>query len=164
MDCMDESERLDQPAFGGQTSVEVVANWVAQRRNPVDTLWHDAAILGNTGQDNVPLVWHLICNLRKSVMTPGMNRLWGRAFPLPSLLPRRYTSQTHLLIPHPDEAPMFTLPRDAAEPRLRWDLVVRVRREIEAGTYETPEKWALALARLEADLEDPTHTTDEQPA
>ena len=49
-------------------------------------------------------------------------------------------------------------------PRLRWDLVVRIRREIEAGTYETPEKRALAVARLQEDLEQESYTNDEQPA
>jgi hypothetical protein len=31
---------------------------------------------------------------------------------------------------------------------IRADLVERVRREIEAGTYDTPDKWAAALDRL----------------
>jgi hypothetical protein len=31
---------------------------------------------------------------------------------------------------------------------IRWDLVERVRREIEAGTYDTPEKMEVALDRL----------------
>jgi hypothetical protein len=31
---------------------------------------------------------------------------------------------------------------------IRWDLVERVRREIAQGTYETPEKWDVALDRL----------------
>jgi negative regulator of flagellin synthesis FlgM len=31
---------------------------------------------------------------------------------------------------------------------IRADLVERVRREIEAGTYDTPEKWDAALDRL----------------
>jgi hypothetical protein len=31
---------------------------------------------------------------------------------------------------------------------IRADLVARVRREIAAGTYETPEKWEAALERL----------------
>jgi hypothetical protein len=31
---------------------------------------------------------------------------------------------------------------------IRMDLVARVRREIAAGTYDTPEKWAAALERL----------------
>ena len=98
-------------------------------------------------------------------MTPGIYRLRGSCFPPACLLPRMYTSRnTHLPIDILDEAPMFTTPRDAAVPRLRWDLVVRVRREIEAGTYETPEKWALALARLEEDLDTEPHTPDEQPA
>jgi hypothetical protein len=36
---------------------------------------------------------------------------------------------------------------------IRWDLVERVRREIEAGTYDTPEKMDLALERLLKRLE-----------
>ena len=38
-----------------------------------------------------------------------------------------------------------TRPRD---PHVRWELVERVRREIAEGTYETPEKSEIALARL----------------
>jgi hypothetical protein len=40
--------------------------------------------------------------------------------------------------------------RDAAdlEPPFRSELVERIRREIAAGTYETPEKWERALERL----------------
>jgi hypothetical protein len=37
---------------------------------------------------------------------------------------------------------------------IRWELVDRVRREIADGTYETPEKWDLALDRLMDRLED----------
>jgi hypothetical protein len=36
----------------------------------------------------------------------------------------------------------------AADPSIRHDLVARVRREIAAGTYDTPEKLDLALARM----------------
>jgi len=36
----------------------------------------------------------------------------------------------------------------AADPGIRHDLVARVRREIAAGTYDTPEKLDLALARM----------------
>ena len=35
---------------------------------------------------------------------------------------------------------------------IRHDLVARVRRQIAAGTYETPEKWQEALDRLADDL------------
>jgi hypothetical protein len=42
-------------------------------------------------------------------------------------------------------------PRD---PDVRADLVERLRREIAAGTYETPEKWAIALERMLQRLED----------
>jgi hypothetical protein len=34
------------------------------------------------------------------------------------------------------------------DPTIRHELVARVRREIEAGTYETPEKLDAALARM----------------
>jgi hypothetical protein len=43
-----------------------------------------------------------------------------------------------------------TPPRDD---EIRADLVERVRREIAAGTYETPEKWDIALQRLLERLE-----------
>jgi anti-sigma28 factor (negative regulator of flagellin synthesis) len=35
-----------------------------------------------------------------------------------------------------------------SEPSIRTDLVERIRREIADGTYETPEKWDIALDRL----------------
>jgi hypothetical protein len=34
------------------------------------------------------------------------------------------------------------------DPMIRKDLVERVRREIAAGTYDTPQKWEVALDRL----------------
>jgi hypothetical protein len=37
---------------------------------------------------------------------------------------------------------------------IRWELVNRVRQEITDGTYETPEKWDVALDRLMDRLED----------
>ncbi len=40
------------------------------------------------------------------------------------------------------------------EPPIRAELVERDRREIAAGTYETPEKWEAALERLLDRLED----------
>ena len=36
----------------------------------------------------------------------------------------------------------------AADPNIRHDLVARIRREIAAGTYETPEKLDAALERM----------------
>jgi hypothetical protein len=41
----------------------------------------------------------------------------------------------------------------APDGEIRHELVERVRREIAAGTYETPEKWAAALERLLQRLE-----------
>jgi hypothetical protein len=38
--------------------------------------------------------------------------------------------------------------RSTSPPFVRSELVERVRREIEAGTYDTPEKWEAALDRL----------------
>lgn len=37
---------------------------------------------------------------------------------------------------------------------IRFELVQRVRREIAAGRYDTPEKWAMALHRLLQSLEE----------
>ena len=45
-------------------------------------------------------------------------------------------------------------PAPGPEPEIRSDLVERIRREIAAGVYETPEKWALALERLLERLDD----------
>jgi negative regulator of flagellin synthesis FlgM len=42
-------------------------------------------------------------------------------------------------------------PRD---PQIRYELVERVRREIAAGTYDTPEKMDVALERLLERLEE----------
>src|SRR4051812_19941875 len=100
-------------------------------------------------------------------MTFGLNRLRVLGL-LPTPRCRGvYTSlnaspQLHIFDVHPMPSP----PRDTAVPRLRWDLVVRVRREIEAGTYDTPEKWEIALDRLQAELEcdAPTFDLDEHPA
>lgn len=38
--------------------------------------------------------------------------------------------------------------------KIRADLVARVKREIAQGTYETPEKWELAIEKLLDRLED----------
>jgi hypothetical protein len=45
-------------------------------------------------------------------------------------------------------------PTPAPDPEVRTELVERVRREIAAGVYETPEKWAVALERLLERLEE----------
>ena len=98
-------------------------------------------------------------------MTPGFDRFRGSGNFLWLSDTVGYTDEkTHPWIHLTENPLMFTSPRDAAVPRLRWDLVVRVRREIEAGTYDTPEKWAIALARLQEDLEHENCTNDEQPA
>lgn len=98
-------------------------------------------------------------------MTPGSNRFWGTDFLSSHSRYEVYTTwKRHPSIHFFDNPLMFTSPRDAAVPRLRWDLVVRVRREIEAGTYDTPDKWAIALARLQEDLEQESYHNDEQPA
>lgn len=77
--------------------------------------------------------------------------------------PRRW--QTWRVAPRPTEsAPAPVLPNrlartgGAADPDadpelpgpdgIRWGLVARVRAEIAAGTYDTPEKWAAAEERL----------------
>jgi hypothetical protein len=42
---------------------------------------------------------------------------------------------------------------DGTAAAIRADLVARVRREIAEGSYDTPEKWDIALGRLLARLE-----------
>ncbi len=37
---------------------------------------------------------------------------------------------------------------EVRDPSVRYDLVARVRREIAAGTYDTPEKLEIALSRM----------------
>jgi anti-sigma28 factor (negative regulator of flagellin synthesis) len=44
--------------------------------------------------------------------------------------------------------------KPSADPNFRADLVERIRREIAEGTYETPEKWEIALDRLLKRLEE----------
>jgi hypothetical protein len=39
------------------------------------------------------------------------------------------------------------------DPTIRYELVARVRREIAAGTYDTPDKWEKTLDRLFAQLD-----------
>ena len=54
----------------------------------------------------------------------------------------------------PEPAPGPERPgEDAGEALFRAGLVEEVRREIAAGTYDTPEKWEIALDRLLARLE-----------
>ena len=123
-------------------------------------------------------------------MTPGVNRLTALNFfcscpgadgiqavssnllyPYENHFIRRqiprmvYTSKTrpHLTFIF-DEHRMPTPPRESAVTRLRWDLVVRVRQEIQAGTYETNEKWEIALSRLQEDLERRACIDDEESA
>ena len=44
-------------------------------------------------------------------------------------------------------------PPEARDATIRFELVARVRREIAAGTYDTPEKFDLALSRMLARLD-----------
>ena len=44
--------------------------------------------------------------------------------------------------------------RGKTETGIRWELVERVRAEIEAGTYDRPDRWEAALDRLLERLEE----------
>src|SRR5947209_6843981 len=53
------------------------------------------------------------------------------------------------------DSPWWARPRSRKRPRrtgIRADLVARVRREIAAGTYDTPQKWDQALDKLSRQL------------
>ncbi|MBL8799487.1 MAG: hypothetical protein JNM56_36735 [Planctomycetia bacterium] len=53
---------------------------------------------------------------------------------------------------HADESTEDAVPR-VDDPGVRSELVRRVRREIAAGTYDTPEKFEAALERMLDDLD-----------
>ena len=59
------------------------------------------------------------------------------------------TANDHLLA-----SPADRLGRAAGESRggVRWDLIRRLRREIAAGTYASPERWQSAVNNLSDDL------------
>ncbi|GBD36468.1 hypothetical protein HRbin36_01593 [bacterium HR36] len=48
----------------------------------------------------------------------------------------------------PPRAMSVPLSPSGADRPVRHELVARVRRAIQAGTYETPEKWAITVRRL----------------
>ncbi|MCS7168362.1 MAG: flagellar biosynthesis anti-sigma factor FlgM [Gemmatales bacterium] len=48
----------------------------------------------------------------------------------------------------PPRAMSATFPPTGSEPPVRAELVARVRRAIQQGTYETPEKWAITVRRI----------------
>jgi len=51
--------------------------------------------------------------------------------------------------PRPANAsPPDASPSSTPDPDIRSELVERIRREIAAGTYDTPEKWEIAVQRL----------------
>jgi hypothetical protein len=48
--------------------------------------------------------------------------------------------------------PRVRVGEPSMEAPIRWDLVERVRSAIEAGAYETPERWEAALDKLAQSL------------
>ena len=76
----------------------------------------------------------------------GRDRTMNRPHPRRrrAVTARRRPPRTGLA--RPTEAPLVNPPLN--DPDVRHELVARVRREIEAGTYETPEKMEAALARM----------------
>jgi negative regulator of flagellin synthesis FlgM len=78
----------------------------------------------------------------------SMNHFVPKAFQAP---PFQVCSGTTLYLE--DEVQEKDLSDPAADPtadsdEIRLELVERVRREIQEGTYDTPEKWEIALDRL----------------
>ena len=84
---------------------------------------------------------------------------FGRRFFDPQALwpdaPRGYNTRGQHWSLGSGELPIMVARRQRRlpSPPLRWELVARVRREIEAGTYETPEELEAALKRLLEELE-----------
>lgn len=73
---------------------------------------------------------------------------WPRPVSEPNkpVSPRRCRQRTRTMNQQPG--------KPSADPNFRADLVERIRREIAEGTYETPEKWEIALDRLLKRLEE----------
>jgi hypothetical protein len=89
------------------------------------------------------------------MMSPGGNRLCGLFSRTPWLARWVYTSLGNIASPLAGDFASMSRPRDFTPqpPRRRADRIARIRREIQLGIYETPEKWALALDRLCGELE-----------
>lgn len=107
-------------------------------------------------RDNGPILgWHWQLAVIDPLIYPHENRgsVPRMVYTSKARLHSTFISDLHL---------MTTPPRDSAVTRLRWDLVVRVRREIQAGTYETNEKWEIALSRLQDELERLACTEEEE--
>lgn len=95
--------------------------------------------------------------------SPGANRLSGFWSRRSGQARRVYNVLGNsALLRAGDYASMIT-PRETStqHPRRRAELIARVRREIQLGIYETPEKWAIALGRL-CDALERIGTEDEQ--
>jgi hypothetical protein len=67
---------------------------------------------------------------------------------IPSRLPHRPASTGEEWAASLDLAPEASVAGTDDNDSIRHELVARVRREIEAGTYETPERLQAALERL----------------
>lgn len=90
----------------------------------------------------------------------GLDRFWRLRLPLPAAADYACLRDSsgvivarairmHTLRPHP-----FAQRETLVGPSLRHGLIARVRREIELGVYDTPEKLEIALERLFASLEE----------
>src|SRR5438067_2293209 len=92
---------------------------------------------------------------------PGRTGRAGRRGPMRDTALRRWQRWRVAVVPRPAADPVadrFSRPRPAVEPAgrdevpgpdgIRHGLVARVRREIEAGTYDTEERWLAAEERL----------------
>lgn len=89
------------------------------------------------------------------MMSPGGNWLGGRFSRTPWLARWVYTTSGNNATLLAGDLASMSRPRDFTpqQPRRRAERIARIRREIQLGIYETPEKWAIALDRLCDELE-----------
>jgi hypothetical protein len=66
----------------------------------------------------------------------------------PTCLDGPVTKRRNWWMASPSEGAVLTSEDNVTDNDIRPDLVRRVRAEIAAGTYDTPEKWEIALGRL----------------
>lgn len=71
-------------------------------------------------------------------------------------MPRTLAREGTSLLRGREESTMNDPVKEPRQPHgsIRHDLVERVRRDIAAGTYDTPERWEAALERLLQELEE----------
>jgi hypothetical protein len=101
-------------------------------------------------KEHVPMIAHAASCLNGPITHD--REWWRNAAEDDQLMACRHPQPQHTVKRPTDQLDVCPpgAPSETAE--VRWDLVQRIRQEIAAGTYDTPEKLEIALERLRARL------------